>query len=145
MVRSSASTARRSKRFVNPRSRSADPSDFMKPSPSNFLFDRPEHGLKMFRHGESARAKFRPTARRSARWEREEDQRVPTVAPRSIGARAVELQRQPSSIFWKANTFSIRIRRDTGKLSRLSSGDDFAGLPSLISQHVPVQLEAIEL
>src|SRR5262249_20328396 len=68
------------------------------------------------------------------------------VAPISIGDSAVELQRQPLSAFWKAKAFSIRMRRDTGKLSRLDSGDDdLAALPSLMSQQEPVQLEAIGL
>ena len=68
----------------------------------------------------------------------------PLVAtPTSTGCSAGELQRQPSSVFWNANDFSILTRCATEKLSRLP-GIGF-GLPALISQQVPVQLEAIGL
>jgi hypothetical protein len=53
------------------------------------------------------------------------------------------LQRQPLSVFWNANAFSIRSFRAIAKPS-LVTHDGFAS-PSFTSQHMPVQLDAIGL
>ena len=55
----------------------------------------------------------------------------------------VELQRQPSFFFWKANDFSTRKRYPTRNCSRLP-GVAF-GLPDFKSQQVPVHPDAIGL
>src|SRR5215472_8652044 len=65
--------------------------------------------------------------------------------PEPTGCSADALQRQrPFSVFWNGKAFSIRRRTVTGKLSLLV-GDDGPALPVFRSQHVPVQLDAIEL
>src|SRR3954471_4044834 len=58
MVRSRLSTAKRSKRFVNPRTSSAELSGFMTAIPSEFCIAG-DHDLKMFRRGETRCRKFR--------------------------------------------------------------------------------------
>jgi adenylate cyclase len=58
-----------------------------------------------------------------------------SATPRSTGWSAGVLQRQPLSVFWNANAFSIRSLRATEKPSRIA-GDGFA-------QHIPVQLDAM--
>src|SRR6266567_6915100 len=60
-----------------------------------------------------------------------------SATPKSTGWSAGVLQRQPLSVFWNANAFSIRSLRATEKPSQIA-GDGFA-------QHMPVQLDAIGL
>jgi hypothetical protein len=66
-----------------------------------------------------------------------------SATPKSTGWSAGVLQRQPPSVFWKANAFSIRNLRATEKPS-LITHDGF-GWPGLSLQHMPVQLDAIGL
>ena len=60
-----------------------------------------------------------------------------SATPKSTGWSAGVLQRQPLSVFWNANAFSIRSLRATEKPS-LIAGDG-------VAQHMPVQLDAIGL
>jgi hypothetical protein len=60
-----------------------------------------------------------------------------SATPKSTGWSAGVSQRQPLSVFWNANAFSILSLRATEKPSLLA-GDGFA-------QHMPVQLDAIGL
>jgi hypothetical protein len=66
-----------------------------------------------------------------------------SATPKSTGWSAGVLQRQPPSVFWKANAFSIRNLRATEKPS-LITHDGF-GWPGMSLQHMPVQLDAIGL
>jgi hypothetical protein len=66
-----------------------------------------------------------------------------SATPKSTGRSAGVLQRQPLSVFWNANAFSIRSFRAIAKPS-LVTHDGFAS-PSFTSQHMPVQLDAIGL
>src|ERR1700722_1271082 len=87
------------------------------------------------------RCKSNPPSAMTRRINASAVQRAPSATPRVTGCSAVALQRQPSlSVFLNAKAFSILIRCDTGKLSRLAGAG--CALPVFRSQQVAVPLDA---